>query len=159
MIRVKVLVFVVHHHGPNGLHVRQHVALEFRCEPGHSLNTPEEKNAHILASVCCNRDFNNVCLSLNVNHFVFATVEKEKCMKPECSATDIEIPDAMCPVTLWSDWSPCSQTCGNGIRIRTRLLLVEDAMKDECSKRLELHQQEQCIQKESCVFNQQEAEG
>lgn len=31
-------------------------------------------------------------------------VEKNKCMQPECSADDIEIPDPNCPVTQWSDW-------------------------------------------------------
>lgn len=74
-------------------------------------------------------------------------------MKPECSINDMEIPDPMCPVTLWSDWSPCSVTCGRGVRIRTRLLLVEPNLLQTCSSRMELYQQHQCSERENCVLD------
>lgn len=82
-----------------------------------------------------------------------SVVEKEKCMKPECSLTDIEVPDPMCPTTVWSDWSPCSATCGNGVKIRTRLLLVGPELQDKCSQRMELNQQRPCSEKADCLFD------
>lgn len=81
-------------------------------------------------------------------------------MQPDCSVDDIEIPDPMCPVTQWSDWSPCSKTCGRGVSIRTRLMLNNDETKrEECKKRVQLHQQQECTQREECVYNRKEAEG
>lgn len=80
-------------------------------------------------------------------------VEKQKCMKPECSVADLEIPDPNCPMTPWSDWSPCSVTCGKGVQIRTRLLLVEPAKEGDCRRRKELNQQRQCTMRQDCSFD------
>ncbi|XP_055534997.1 spondin-1 [Wyeomyia smithii] len=82
-----------------------------------------------------------------------SVVEKEKCMQPECSLTDVEVPDPMCPVTSWSDWSPCSATCGRGVKIRTRLLLVVPELQQKCSQRIELNQQRACTEKADCLFD------
>lgn len=86
-------------------------------------------------------------------------VEKNKCMQPECSVHDIEVPDPICPVTLWSDWSPCSKTCGRGVTIRTRLLLVDESKREECTKNKQLFQQQECTQRDECTFSRNEAKG
>lgn len=80
-------------------------------------------------------------------------------MKPECSIENIEVPDPMCPVTQWSDWSPCSKTCGHGVQIRTRLLLSEESKRVECTQRRVLHEQQECTQRVECTFDREEAEG
>lgn len=75
-------------------------------------------------------------------------------MKPDCKITDLEIPDSNCPVTAWSDWSPCSTTCGKGVQIRTRLLLVEPNKKAECmAKGKELNQQRECTTRQDCTLD------
>lgn len=86
-------------------------------------------------------------------------VEKNKCMQPECSVDDIEVPDPQCPVTQWSDWSPCSQTCGQGVTIRTRLFLGDDSKREECQKRKQFHQQQECTQRQECSMSRNEAKG
>lgn len=78
-------------------------------------------------------------------------------MQPECSITDLEIPDPNCPLTPWSDWSPCSVTCGKGVQIRTRLLLVEPEKEVECKSKKELNQQRQCATRQDCVFDYETA--
>lgn len=74
-------------------------------------------------------------------------------MEPACRPDQIEVPDPMCPVTDWSDWSPCSASCGKGIKMRTRLLLVEAALQQKCSSRVELIQQRPCMDTPDCTFD------
>lgn len=84
-------------------------------------------------------------------------VEKQKCMRPECSITQFDMPDPECPTTQWSDWSPCTATCGRGVTIRERLLLVEDEeIKQKCKKRMELHQQKECQITSECSINSED---
>lgn len=80
-------------------------------------------------------------------------VEKQKCMQPECSITEMEAPDPLCPVTSWSDWSPCSATCGKGVTIRSRLLLLSPADQEYCRNRIELNQQRPCTDKADCLYD------
>ena len=78
-------------------------------------------------------------------------------MRPECSVDDMEIPDPECPVSSWSDWSPCSVTCGKGVKIRTRLLLVLPEMQEICKRKIELNQQKACAEKADCTFDMETA--
>lgn len=78
------------------------------------------------------------------------TVERVKCMEPACTA---EAEDATCKVTEWSDWSPCSATCGSGVKLRTRLLMVPPERQQECSSRVELLQQRPCLEQADCTFD------
>ncbi|KAF5273765.1 hypothetical protein FQR65_LT17079 [Abscondita terminalis] len=80
-------------------------------------------------------------------------VEREKCMGPPCLDDNLEVPDPMCPVTEWSDWSPCSATCGKGVKLRTRLLLVDSNLQEKCSSRVELVQQKPCVDVPDCTFD------
>lgn len=85
-------------------------------------------------------------------------VEKNKCMRPDCTYEQVELPDPSCPTTQWSDWSPCSGTCGRGSAIRKRLVLLEDGEeKDKCTKRMELHQQRECHHALDCNINMEMA--
>ncbi|KAK5643865.1 hypothetical protein RI129_007710 [Pyrocoelia pectoralis] len=81
------------------------------------------------------------------------TFEREKCMGPPCPEDDPETPDPMCPVTDWSDWSFCSATCGKGVKLRTRLLLVDPGLQEKCSSRVELVQQKPCMDVPECLFD------
>lgn len=85
------------------------------------------------------------------------TIEKDKCMRPDCigggGEPQQQVQDPMCPTTEWSDWSPCSASCGKGVRIRTRLLLVEPGLQKKCSTRIELVQQTPCIDTPDCTFD------
>ncbi|XP_069691847.1 spondin-1 [Periplaneta americana] len=81
-------------------------------------------------------------------------IEREKCMQPQCTNEDRQdIPDPMCPATDWSDWSPCSASCGKGVKLRTRLLLVAPELQEKCSGRIELVQQRHCVIQEECTFD------
>ena len=39
--------------------------------------------------------------------------------------TLVQVIPARCGVTDWSNWSPCSQSCGSGIHVRTRLYRID----------------------------------
>lgn len=80
-------------------------------------------------------------------------------MKPECSLNDLELPDPMCPTTPWSDWSPCTKTCGRGITIRTRLLLLPPEFHQKCIDRIQLNQQKVCQQSVDCNIDADTAKG
>ncbi|XP_022913341.1 spondin-1 [Onthophagus taurus] len=82
-----------------------------------------------------------------------STMEKEKCMEPPCQPDQIEVPDPMCPVSEWNDFSPCSASCGKGVKFRTRLLLVEPGLQEKCSSRVELMQQRPCMDYVDCTFD------
>lgn len=85
-------------------------------------------------------------------------VEKNKCMRPDCTYEQVELPDPNCPTTQWSDWSPCTSTCGKGVTIRTRLLLLENGPeKENCTHRMELHQQKECVNPTDCHINAEQA--
>lgn len=57
-----------------------------------------------------------------------------------------------CGVTEWSQWSPCSVTCGKGLSMRTReYLMPQKAQMFECSRQL--------VSKEMCVADVPECEG
>lgn len=87
------------------------------------------------------------------------TVIKEQCSAPECAPDQIEAVDPACPTTEWSDWSPCSASCGKGIKIRTKLLLVAPDMQRNCSSRVELMQQYPCEDVPSCTLDMNTAKG
>lgn len=79
-------------------------------------------------------------------------IEKEKCMGPPCDPNQVEVPDPMCRTSDWSDWSPCSTTCGKGLRTRTRFLLIDPALHFKCHH-IQLTQQTQCMEKSDCSFD------
>ena len=58
-----------------------------------------------------------------------------------------EKPDDPCSVTQWSDWSPCTVTCGRGIRERRRMYMKRDDA-ETCDRVLK--QRDLCVTNISC---------
>lgn len=80
-------------------------------------------------------------------------VEKDKCMEPPCQGGVEEQIDPKCKVTEWSDWSPCSASCGKGVKLRTRLLMVEPSEQQNCFSKMEMLQQRPCLEQADCTFD------
>ncbi|CAG7726149.1 unnamed protein product [Allacma fusca] len=59
---------------------------------------------------------------------------------PDCS--DVEQVEPGCETTNWSEWGPCSVTCGKGSRVRTRLFVNSRISHQKCD--LEMSQYETC---------------
>lgn len=83
--------------------------------------------------------------------------ERRKCSLPPCADT---LPvDPSCRLTNWSDWSPCSVSCGSGRKFRSRLVLVADeALRERCARYHSLSEERPCSIKESCVASVADAE-
>lgn len=57
---------------------------------------------------------------------------------PDCSIK----PNPLCQTTSWSEFSPCSASCDDGIRVRTRLFFYAEHVQ-ECSA-INLIEKEKC---------------
>lgn len=79
-------------------------------------------------------------------------------MGPPCQPGLEDPQNAMCPVTDWSGWSPCSTTCGKGLSTRTRFLLADPSVAPKC-QHIELSQQKECSEKPDCSFDMSTAKG
>ena len=81
------------------------------------------------------------------------TSEQEMCMgmKFECEDAGFDEPeDPECLVSSWSEWSPCSATCGKGMRVRSRIPLVVGSHGGAASS-LPAHCNVETMEKDVCM--------
>ena len=99
-------------------------------------------------------------------------VQKEPCLGLEHSCTGLEgsreicqgslgpcsdateLIESKCTVTNWSEWSPCTESCGKGIKLRTRLYTNPYKSKNVCS--VQLIQSLECMG-DSCPTDRNDA--
>lgn len=78
-----------------------------------------------------------------------------KCGGLECSGSSIDVEpcneEPCCDVYRWSDWSDCSEKCGDGVRTRYKKFADEDTAR-ECNN-TGVFQYEDCGNCESCPEN------
>lgn len=82
--------------------------------------------------------------------------ESEPCIGTEAVCDSPEVVPPGCEVTLWSEWSPCSVSCGKeGEQIRKRMYMSSDSKMLRCD--VNLKSVRKCTpQRSSCDLNQQE---
>lgn len=106
------------------------------------------------------RQYKNPSAAINANCREPLT-SKEICFGP-CDGDDIAIyaehnPDAPddpdCQLTPWSEWSPCSVSCGSGVQIRSRRYKNTKVAK-KCKKGIpnppQLQETQICVNKREC---------
>jgi len=86
------------------------------------------------------------------------TMEKKVCEGGlECSPGEVEVINPECAVTSWSDWSPCSVSCGTGLKVRTRLYRVSRQQQLEAGCSLQLMEKGPCAgRRDDCAWKENE---
>ncbi|XP_014292513.1 spondin-1 [Halyomorpha halys] len=83
-------------------------------------------------------------------------MEKQKCMEPVCHSQEAKIPRE-CSVGEWSDWSPCTTSCGDGVRRRTRNFNNQNVPKF-CNSSVNLTQSVHCKSSMKCEISPEDAQ-